>query len=204
MKPDDYVQRMFLGDHFDVLQNQLSSRNAHLHKWYYFPEMTKDEVLVFKQWDSDPHLSGRMCFHTAFKDPSAPDDAPARQSIECRIMVFFPDHEPNTCPPPLSVAATGTCNEDAARDGAQKISGALDDILSNKSTLPMVYGFMRNMYTSAGARVVLAEFAEDQEGLVGLYEASTATKARAVELCMERGLDKKVEQIFAVPGRARL
>merc|ERR1711936_1486255 len=53
---------------------------------------------MFKQFDSDPNLSGRMCFHTAFQDPNAPEDAPVRESIEIRAYAFFPDHEPNTCP----------------------------------------------------------------------------------------------------------
>ena len=61
--------------------------------------MKKDEVILFKQWDSDRTLPGRLCFHTAFLDPNAPKDTPARESIEVRAIAYFPDHEPNTCPP---------------------------------------------------------------------------------------------------------
>ena len=57
---------------------------------YYYSAMKKNEVILFKQWDSDPTLSGRITFHTAFSDPAAPPDAPTRQSIEVRAIAFFP------------------------------------------------------------------------------------------------------------------
>ena len=60
--------------------------------------MQMDEVLLFKQFDSDTALPGRMSFHTAFVDPTVRPDAPERHSIECRAFLFFPDFEPNTCP----------------------------------------------------------------------------------------------------------
>ena len=52
--------------------------------------MKKSEVILFKQWDSDPTRRGRITFHTAFSDPAAPPDAPTRQSIEVRAIAFFP------------------------------------------------------------------------------------------------------------------
>ena len=57
---------------------------------YYYSAMKKNEVILFKQWDSDPTLRGRITFHTAFSDPNAPADAPTRQSIEVRAIAFFP------------------------------------------------------------------------------------------------------------------
>ena len=72
--------------------------NAAKHRWYYFPKMQMDEVLLFKQFESDTALPGRMTFHTAFVDPTARPDALERQSIECSAFLFFPDSEPNTCP----------------------------------------------------------------------------------------------------------
>ena len=67
-------------------------------RWYYFQKMQMDDVLLFKQFDSDTAFPGRMTFHTAFVDPTVRPDAPVRQSIECRAFLFFPDFEPNTCP----------------------------------------------------------------------------------------------------------
>lgn len=59
------------------------------HRWYYFPAMTVDEILMFKTCDTAS--DGRAAFtpHTSFADPTAPADAPARQSIETRCFVFF-------------------------------------------------------------------------------------------------------------------
>ena len=53
--------------------------------------MHKDELLIFKQYDSDPRARGRYCFHTAFNDPTIPKDAPVRQSIEVQAIVLFND-----------------------------------------------------------------------------------------------------------------
>ena len=98
VQPDDYIPGEFRGYGIGGKQFRLASRNAHQHRWYYLPNMQHDEVLIFKQHDSDPNLSGRHCFHTAFRDATARDDAPPRESIEVRAVAFFPDHEPNTCP----------------------------------------------------------------------------------------------------------
>ena len=76
----------------------LSAGNSGQHRWYYFPAMTRDEVVLHKQFDSDTTRTARNCFHTSCKDPAAPEDIPPRQSIELRAMVYFPDHRPNTCP----------------------------------------------------------------------------------------------------------
>jgi hypothetical protein len=67
---------------------QLSLYNAG-HRWYYFPSMTTDELLVFKTYDSA--VDGRACFtpHTSFDDPGAVKDAPPRESLETRCFVFF-------------------------------------------------------------------------------------------------------------------
>lgn len=59
------------------------------HRWCYFPQMTADEALMFKTFDS--RIDGRTRFtpHTSFEDPTAPLDAPPRESIETRCFVFF-------------------------------------------------------------------------------------------------------------------
>jgi hypothetical protein len=64
---------------------QYSSR----HRWYYAPRMQPDEVLVFKLFDSDASRV-QWTGHTAFDDPTAPPDAPARESIEIRTISFIP------------------------------------------------------------------------------------------------------------------
>jgi hypothetical protein len=56
------------------------------HRWHWFPEQTRDEVIVFKNFDS---ATGQVVLHTAFDDPGAPADAPPRRSMELRAFVFY-------------------------------------------------------------------------------------------------------------------
>ncbi|MGH2397630.1 MAG: CmcJ/NvfI family oxidoreductase [bacterium] len=59
------------------------------HRWFYFPEMRRDEALVFKVFDSEKDGRARFTPHTSFDDPGSPPDAPPRQSIEARALAFF-------------------------------------------------------------------------------------------------------------------
>jgi len=59
------------------------------HRWFYFPEMRRDEALVFKVFDSAQDGRARFTAHSSFNDPSSPPDAPPRQSIEARALAFF-------------------------------------------------------------------------------------------------------------------
>jgi hypothetical protein len=59
------------------------------HRWYYFPEMRRDEAMVFKVYDSAKDGRARFTPHTSFNDPSSPANAPPRQSIEVRAFAFF-------------------------------------------------------------------------------------------------------------------
>jgi hypothetical protein len=59
------------------------------HRWFYFPHMQKNEVMLLKCYDSDQHRA-RFTAHTAFDDPNSPPNAPARESIEVRTLAFFP------------------------------------------------------------------------------------------------------------------
>jgi len=59
------------------------------HRWFYFPEMRRDEALVFKVYDSQRDGRARFTTHTSFVDPTSPTNAPPRQSIEARTLAFF-------------------------------------------------------------------------------------------------------------------
>ena len=59
------------------------------HRWFYFPQMRRDEALVFKVYDSEKDGRARFTPHTSFDDPRTPPGAPPRQSIEARALVFF-------------------------------------------------------------------------------------------------------------------
>jgi hypothetical protein len=58
-------------------------------RWYYFPRMRADEVILLKCYDSAQDGRARFTAHGAFEDPTTPPGAPARESIEVRTLVFF-------------------------------------------------------------------------------------------------------------------
>lgn len=61
------------------------------HKWYYASNMTPDEVLLLKMYDTKLDGRARKCPHSAFK--RSYDEGPARESIETRCLVFWEDQE---------------------------------------------------------------------------------------------------------------
>jgi len=81
--PSDLVYRDKVGETYSVQHNSN-------HRWYYFPEVRPDEVVLLKIYDSLTHGASRMTAHTAFDHPATRPDAPARRSIELRTLVFWP------------------------------------------------------------------------------------------------------------------
>ena len=57
------------------------------HRWWFFPDMTPDEVIFIKFHDSD-HSRAWRAPHTAFRDVSRPD-AVERRSMEFRGVAYF-------------------------------------------------------------------------------------------------------------------
>jgi hypothetical protein len=57
------------------------------HRWWYFPDMTPEEVIFIKFYDSD-HSGAWRCPHTAFRDHTRPD-ARERRSMEFRAIAYF-------------------------------------------------------------------------------------------------------------------
>lgn len=58
------------------------------HEWYYFSEMTPDELLVFKTFESDSSRPYAVP-HSAFDDPTFGSAAIPRGSAEARVLVAF-------------------------------------------------------------------------------------------------------------------
>ena len=58
-------------------------------RWFYFPKMTADELILIRCFDSAREGAARFSAHGAFDDPQTPPDAPPRESIETRALVFF-------------------------------------------------------------------------------------------------------------------
>ena len=78
----DLVYQDRTGEIYEVSANEA-------HRWFYFPLMEHDEVLLIKGYDSLADGRARFTPHTAFDDPSSAAGAPARESIEIRTLVFF-------------------------------------------------------------------------------------------------------------------
>jgi len=60
-------------------------------QFYYYPGLTREELLVFLGYDSDAKEHA-PCAHSAFEDGNTPADAPRRQSIELRCVLIMPAH----------------------------------------------------------------------------------------------------------------
>lgn len=100
--PQDLV--VFEIRYSDRVGENYFAKSADRHRWYFYPEMDRDEALLIKQWDSagtmarsngsdadgsDADTPSTFSFHSAFADASAPEDAPARCSIEVRCIALF-------------------------------------------------------------------------------------------------------------------
>ena len=94
-----------VGENYFISPPAASGRREH--GWYYYPEMTMDEVLLLKQWDSrgavacGAHSDGEekngdrkdktstFTIHSAFIDPTYGKNATPRKSIEVRCVVIW-------------------------------------------------------------------------------------------------------------------
>jgi hypothetical protein len=81
--PSDLVYRERVGETYSVRYNPA-------HRWFYAPEMRRDEVLLLKIADTRTDIPARFMPHTSFIDPTTPPDALPRESIELRTLVFHP------------------------------------------------------------------------------------------------------------------
>ncbi|KAI6125925.1 hypothetical protein EV401DRAFT_1036272 [Pisolithus croceorrhizus] len=60
------------------------------HKWMYKSAMDPEDIILFKCSDSIQDGSvATFVAHTSFEDPKTPKDAPFRESIELRALVFY-------------------------------------------------------------------------------------------------------------------
>jgi hypothetical protein len=102
VEPEDLV--VFEIHYQDRIGENYFAKHSSRHQWYYYPEITRDEAILIKQWDSggpmarsdgadaDSSDSQSPCtfsFHSAFEDPSTLPDAPDRWSIETRCIVVY-------------------------------------------------------------------------------------------------------------------
>lgn|SRR6185312_16744895 len=69
------------------LPSALIFRHGPHHRWYYYPDMTRDEIVVIKLNDSD-HAQTWFAPHTAFHDQGRAGTHP-RESIEFRSVAYW-------------------------------------------------------------------------------------------------------------------
>ena len=200
VRPDDYILADLFMKGYQMAQFKLSDRNSKQHRWYYFSRMKKDEVLLFKQWDSDTNRPARTCFHSAFSDPSAPDDAPPRESIEVRAFAYFPDHKPNTCPiieqeKEFEVDENEPVNDEEARKYVKKLINAVEYArFWPKSGVEWVRGELAR--GASGAKAVAKKLVDDEGNYHGLKNASGSLKARVLELLLKDNFEGQLKANF--------
>ena len=94
VKLDDIVPTGMIGfTKSGLATSQLMLKHSEDHMWYYFPDMTNDEVICFKQYelhkDETEETEFKTCMHSAFEDPNTPWFAEKRQSCEHRVGVYL-------------------------------------------------------------------------------------------------------------------
>ncbi|KAL1950715.1 hypothetical protein VTO73DRAFT_5839 [Trametes versicolor] len=85
LAPEDLVSVRFIYPHREG--STYSVRYNPNHRWYYLSNQTPEEVTLIKCYDSEEDRA-RLTPHSAFLDATAPKDAPHRESIEVRALVF--------------------------------------------------------------------------------------------------------------------
>ncbi|KAH7380833.1 hypothetical protein BKA64DRAFT_697825 [Cadophora sp. MPI-SDFR-AT-0126] len=79
----DLVYENFATENLQVMHNVDQ-------KWFYLPDQTTTEVLIFKSADSE-HSDAPASPHAAFYNPKVTPDELPRESIDCRAFVFYVD-----------------------------------------------------------------------------------------------------------------
>jgi hypothetical protein len=81
--PTDFIYRDKVGEVYRFTYNPN-------HRWFYFPRLERNEAILLKCYDSKEDGRARFSAHSAFDDPTTSPDAPPRESIEVRALVFWP------------------------------------------------------------------------------------------------------------------
>jgi hypothetical protein len=88
VKPGRYVLMHNVTDQQGAYTETRMGLRDEDHAWYYFSNMRRDELVVFKGFDGA--APDTFCvFHAAFDDTAAHPDANARSSVEMRFLVFW-------------------------------------------------------------------------------------------------------------------
>ncbi|KAK0625096.1 hypothetical protein B0T17DRAFT_261280 [Bombardia bombarda] len=83
----DSVYPHIVSETYNVLHNDK-------HKWYYLSEQQPSEMFLFKSFDNlfgAEEGTASVCVHGAFDNPLCPPGARPRESVECLVMVVYPE-----------------------------------------------------------------------------------------------------------------
>ena len=89
LSKDDIV-RLDLVYNGELISEFTSLKENARHQFYYYPDMSTDEVIMFKQFHQvrNESTSRMPAFHTAFPDPMADNETEERTSFEYRFAVL--------------------------------------------------------------------------------------------------------------------
>jgi hypothetical protein len=91
--PDDFVPCDLI--YPDKVGETYRFKHNPNHRWFYFPQMERNEAILLKCYDSKEDGRARFTAHTAFEDATSAPDAAARESIEVRALIFWPEQSRN-------------------------------------------------------------------------------------------------------------
>ena len=84
----DITMKMATGD--VLTWENITYYHSEAHRWWYCPDMTRDEAYVFRSFDSAAGHAEQVP-HSAFVSESCPASAPPRASVEVRVFAFYED-----------------------------------------------------------------------------------------------------------------
>ncbi|KAI1457518.1 methyltransferase [Annulohypoxylon moriforme] len=88
LKSSEILPTSIFKERHDMQGQTVSINYSADQQWYYLDKQETSEVTFIKIWDSKDDVA-KMCAHCAFPHPNAPADAPPRESIEVRCLVFY-------------------------------------------------------------------------------------------------------------------
>ncbi|KAK2592217.1 hypothetical protein QQS21_010069 [Conoideocrella luteorostrata] len=77
----DVVRPSYVGESYYPMEH-----NGY--RWYFMDKQTKEEVLLFKMYDSNEAVKAKCCPHASFTYDSLTENPRPRESIEARALVF--------------------------------------------------------------------------------------------------------------------
>lgn len=84
MLDDDLLQINY--SKFGIMHKAWHAYFSDRQRWYYFPEMTSDEFILFKGYDCEDNYP--QVIHAAFDNRRAYPNAKPRKSVEARFVVL--------------------------------------------------------------------------------------------------------------------